>query len=121
MSDHDVVADLNGEHGSLKRSELAGRVCCSWHSKYREAAMAAPEMSAPERLVHLSGHHLAAITRRRADGCASNVAFAKEQLDRLGWKPNAAGGCGTQRRVVFQSAPRRTSLSPPRSPPRHSS
>src|SRR5262245_53956769 len=67
----------------LKRSELADRVCCSWHSKYREAAMAGPEMSPPERLVHLSGHHLAAITRRRADGCASNVAFAKSDLAHL--------------------------------------
>src|SRR5262245_11495079 len=104
----------------LKRSELADRVCCSWHSKYREAAMAAPEMSPPERLVHLSGHHLAAITRRRADGCASNVAFAKERLGPPGSKSNAAGGCGTLRRVVLQLALRRTSLGQSQSPPRHS-
>src|SRR6516164_3374413 len=62
-------------------------------------------MSPRERLVRLSGHHLAAITRRRADGCASNEAFAREQLDRLGWKPNAAGGCGTQRRTSICPSP----------------
>ena len=46
--------------------------------------------------MHLNGHHLAAITRRRADGCESNVAFARERLGRPGSKSTAASGCGTR-------------------------
>ena len=69
MGDHDVIANFNGEQGSLlKGKQLVGKVCHSWRQEFRVAAAPDPETKPVVPAARRAVHRLARRVRQRAGG-----------------------------------------------------